>query len=327
MPGAEPTLSRLRKAGLAIGVASNCSQRYLRHMLEGAGLARWVDEARCLDSAGVSSKADMIAGLLERFATRSALMVGDRSSDRDAAWQNGIPHVHCAFGFAAREEEVEAEARIEDLGDLPAVLDARRLWVEAALERSGILRASAPGPRTLGVTGPPAVGKSLFARDAARILSAWGQPAVVVPLAVFAREGQEPPADCDDCLGAAYDLASLDERLLEPHARGEVVRPAAEPTLQVAPEDLLILEGPFLLDPRLSSRLDRIVHLEAPEALLLRRIAGRDARGGTGPLVGARGSELPLHREHALRFPPERLADAVIDASNALGSGFACRTG
>ena len=51
-----------------------------------------------------------IAELLERFATRSALMVGDRSSDRDAAWANGLPHAHLLRGYAAATEVVEAEA-------------------------------------------------------------------------------------------------------------------------------------------------------------------------------------------------------------------------
>ena len=56
----------------------------------------------------------MIEDLLLTFGTRSAVMVGDREGDRDAAHANGLPHIHLRNGFAPRGEEVVCEARIDD---------------------------------------------------------------------------------------------------------------------------------------------------------------------------------------------------------------------
>src|SRR6185503_11005967 len=134
--------------------------------LELRGLVR---ASYCRETPGIGSKADMLARLLADFGTRSAVMVGDRAGDRDAAWQNGIPHVHCAFGFAQNDEAVEAEGRIESLRALPALLARREGWIGRALERLGAF--SRPGLR-LGITGGPAAGKTLFARDAGRLLAA-----------------------------------------------------------------------------------------------------------------------------------------------------------
>jgi phosphoglycolate phosphatase-like HAD superfamily hydrolase len=58
-------------------------------------------EARCADDPGISSKGDMLADILASAGHRSALMVGDRESDRDAAQVNGLPFVLFAGGFSA----------------------------------------------------------------------------------------------------------------------------------------------------------------------------------------------------------------------------------
>ena len=118
LPGVTATLQALRADGVRIGVASNCSGAYLEQMMRGLGLAEWVEEPRCLDSPGIRDKGDMVEDLLLTFGTRHAVMVGDRSSDRDAAWANGIPHVHLARGYALASEEVEAEGCISGMDAL-----------------------------------------------------------------------------------------------------------------------------------------------------------------------------------------------------------------
>ncbi len=333
MPGAEQTLLRLREAGVKLGIASNCSSGYLTHMLDRLGIGELVDEARCLDSRGVSDKAEMIEQQLAAFETRSALMVGDRGLDRDAAWANGLPHVHCAFGFAPRDEDVSAEATIEDLGELPAVLARRRDWIERSLEEVGLFRPTLRPPLVLGITGPVAAGKSLFARDAARLIDARGIPCGVVSLEAFRQPADAASATTvpADPLAETFDVEALFDDVLEPARRGEPVR-----LLRTAPDRLgiphehridlparsvLVLEGPWLADPRLRSRVERLIHLEIPDELVLRRVAGREGRlFGPRSLEGIRGIELPAGRAFDARYPPRRLADLVLDASNPLGA-------
>ena len=82
----------------------------------------------------------------------------------------------------------------------------------------------------------------------------------------------------------------------------------------------VVLEGPFLLDARVQSRLDWTVHLEVGEEQRWRRLHGRDGRAGPadeGP-EGARA----VRQAHAERCDPRRLADQVLDASNPLGDGL-----
>src|SRR5204862_6096159 len=107
-------------------------------MMHGLGLERWIEEGRCLASPGVMSKAGMVADLLDAFGTRSAVMVGDRLADREAAWQNGLPHVHFSRGFAQVGEKIECEATIDAKRDLVPRLQRRATWIADAPERLGL---------------------------------------------------------------------------------------------------------------------------------------------------------------------------------------------
>lgn len=313
IPGVADTLDDLRARGLRLGIASNCGRAYLASMMEDLGLARWVEAGRCLDSPGIASKSDMVADLLRCFGTRSAVMVGDRVGDRDAAWDNGLPHVHYARGFAPAEEEIEAEAVIESMLDLVPRLGRRATWILAALERLGVDRLAPP--RTIGVTGPPGAGKSLYARDLARLLVEQGGPgrrAVVVALEDHLRAGVEQDLGSTAFVAAARPLDLLTQGY---DLEGLAARLAALPAGTTA-----VLHGPFLAHPSLRPRIDRLVHLAVDEAACLRRLAGRDVRAaGPEALLRVRRHLLPASRAFDAALPPAEHADLVLDASNPLG--------
>jgi phosphoglycolate phosphatase len=317
MPEARAVVRSLREQGLAIGIASNCEQSYLARMLDALELGGIVRAAYCRETPGITSKADMVARLLEDFGTRSTVMVGDRASDRDAAWENGIPHVHCAFGFAQGDELVEAEGRIGSLPELLTLLGRRAAWITRALERIGAFQRS--GMR-IGITGGPGAGKSLFARDAARLLAARGRSVAAVSLADFAPEAGKKATDA---LEGTVDLERLACELLHPHEAGQEIRLARPDLLgevRVPAGAVLVLEGPHLLGAKLRTGLDRLIHLDVPETVSWRRVRGRDGRpersAGTAPAL-----EDAWLVQHALeqRFPPRVAADLVLDGTNPLG--------
>jgi len=299
LPGVVETLAALRERGARIGIASNCGRGYLEAMMHGLGLERWVEEGRCLDSRGVSCKADMVEDLLATFGTRSAVFVGDRSGDRDAAWANGLPHVHLARGYAAEGERVEAEATIEGMDALCALLERRDA------ELAQLWRAlDVPRGARIAVGGTLASGKSLVARDLARLAQAHGARARVVDIEDY-RSGE--PRGPADPLADAYDLERLEQEVLAPRASG------------AADAELLLVDGPYLVHPRLAARFDRLVWCDARETVRLRRILGRDARrAGPEPLMRARSVTLPLERAFRERYPPEATGARVLDLSNPL---------
>jgi uridine kinase len=261
-------------------------------------------------------------------------MVGDRRGDRDAAWENGLPHVHLARGFAQAGEDVACEATIDEMGELVPRLERRRTWIEGALAKLGILEKSAAVEgRRLGITGHSGSGKTLFARDCGRILEDHGRAAAILALDDFPKSGitsdelsstgfwsLDKPLEH---LERAYDVDVLIERVIEPHRQGKDVRFERNGTrIEVARDAVLVLQGVFLLHPKLRPALDLVVHLEVSESQSLRRIAGRDARRrGPESLLAVRRHLLPTQRAFDEAVAPAGHADLVLDAENTLGPG------
>ena len=172
LPGVEDTLVQLKAAGVRLGVASNCSHDYLDVMMNGLGLARWIEEGRCLGMPGISNKADMITDLLATFGTRSAVMVGDRPGDRDAAWVNAVPHVHIPRGYGGVQDQIAAEAVLDGMDQLIPTLERRDAVLREVLERLG-------DARVVAVTGLPLAGKTLVARDLERLAKGAGREILI----------------------------------------------------------------------------------------------------------------------------------------------------
>lgn len=315
LPGAREVLEELRRRKVRIGIASNCAQPYLDAMLTDLGLGELVDDARCLDTPGVETKADMLRGLLELFGTRSAVMVGDRRGDAEAAHANGLPHVHLRDGFATAGEQVVCEAELDGLPQLLARLERRGEWIEAALERLGCFRATPI--RSLGITGRTGAGKTLLAWDIARLVAFRERAVSVVALDDYLvptaeRVDHDPGSDH---LSAAFDLERLLGEVLEPHAAGA---PARGPRGVPIPADsLLVLEGLFLLHPRVRLRLDKVLHFETSEAACLARLAGRGADAAT--LERTQGVFFPAQRAFEAAIDPATRADLVLAGDNLLG--------
>ncbi|HPF13881.1 MAG: HAD family hydrolase [Planctomycetes bacterium] len=253
LPGVLSTLEWLHGEGFRIGVASNCSQAYLDAMLAGTGLGAWVHAARCLHSPGIRHKADMIEELLIEFRTRRALMVGDRDGDRQAAWANGLPHVHLTRGYATSGEEVPAEATLPGMDGLIDLMGRRMQAVEACLMEL------APGARgVLGLMGPPAAGKAWFAADLARCLEARGYTTRILDVGdFFQAPGSFDPGKTD--LEAQRTLLREDELLEEIRLQGA---------------DWTLVHGPGLRHPRYLRALDRVLEVRASWPVVERRIRG-----------------------------------------------------
>lgn len=179
LPGVASTLEGIRASGVRLGIASNCGEGYLEAALASLGLSRWVEEARCLASAGIRHKTDMIADLLAVFDTRSAVMVGDTRGDRDSAWANGIPHVDVGGARRRAIDPLAAEASIDGFDELVTVLAARHRALQAILERI-------PSDQPIALEGMPLAGKTILARDLVRLGAGrvLDDPAEVPPEAI-----------------------------------------------------------------------------------------------------------------------------------------------
>ena len=120
-PGARRLLEDLHGAGRSIGLASNCSGRYLDAFVRSFSLGPWIAAARCADHPGIASKGDMLKEIIAETGEKRAVMIGDRDSDREGARAASLPFVLFAGGFA-RTAVSDGERVVRNYEELRALL-------------------------------------------------------------------------------------------------------------------------------------------------------------------------------------------------------------
>lgn len=125
-PGALETVAQLKAAGLKLAVCTNKPQRPAEMVLERLGFSAHLDAVAGGDRFAYRKPdprhlADTM-GLLGTGAAET-VMVGDNEHDMAVARGAGTGAVLVSYGYARTPlDEIDADARIDTLGDLPALL-------------------------------------------------------------------------------------------------------------------------------------------------------------------------------------------------------------
>ena len=118
LPYAKEVLTELKRRGHTLTTASNCSTAYLNAILETQQIKDLFYEPLCVESVGGQKKKDILLAHFQHLDKSDAFMIGDRSSDLEAAKEHEIPSIACHFGFAEDGELEEADYHIYSLKDL-----------------------------------------------------------------------------------------------------------------------------------------------------------------------------------------------------------------
>ena len=118
LPHVKEVLSALKARGHRLTTASNCSTAYLERILETQGIEEYFDGPLCIELVQGKKKEEILQAHFATLPKEDAYMIGDRSSDIEAARANGIPSIACHFGFANEGELDGADYHIYSLLDL-----------------------------------------------------------------------------------------------------------------------------------------------------------------------------------------------------------------
>jgi phosphoglycolate phosphatase len=125
-PGVAATLAGLQRSGLLLAVASNGRQRYIESVLSTYSIARHFLELITVESGTIGDKAGVLRAYLarHRLGSEQLVMVGDRSSDVEAAAAVGCHFIGCDYGHGYRNEIEGAGPIVSAFDQLPAAITA-----------------------------------------------------------------------------------------------------------------------------------------------------------------------------------------------------------
>ncbi len=121
---AEDMLAALHSAGRIIVLISNGTPTYVDAVWEHARYERWMAGKYPYGPPEYDSKGARLLRAAQQFGIdpASAVMVGDRASDRDAARLSGSAFIGCAYGYGEPHEIDGADAVAHDVYELAHLL-------------------------------------------------------------------------------------------------------------------------------------------------------------------------------------------------------------
>jgi phosphoglycolate phosphatase len=126
-PGVAETLARLHTSGFLLAIASNGRRQYVETVLTANNIAGFFTHLITVDRDGaVREKPDILRAYLarHRVAPRQLIMVGDRSSDVEAAAAVGCAFIGCDYGHGHRDEIAGAGPVVSRFDQLPEAIAA-----------------------------------------------------------------------------------------------------------------------------------------------------------------------------------------------------------
>lgn len=113
-PYAEQTLAALSE-NYPLYIASNGQVDYLQAIVETYQLERFIKGIYSIQSIVSGHKSDLVKRVVEENEIQNGVVVGDRSSDIQAAHDNQLQSIGVRFGFAQDNELQKADIIIDDL--------------------------------------------------------------------------------------------------------------------------------------------------------------------------------------------------------------------
>lgn len=121
LPGVADMLNRLR-FDYTLATASNCGLSYLETVLDNSGIRSFFTYPLCAESVHATEKADILRELIRLADHNEVLMIGDRSTDVEAAKAVGIPVVGVPSKFGKPHELAQADMVLNNILELETLL-------------------------------------------------------------------------------------------------------------------------------------------------------------------------------------------------------------
>ncbi len=116
--GVIETLSILKKKGLKLGMASNCSAEYFKLIVDTFSLDKYLDSYLCIGNRPGKNKTDLINEIKKDLNLSTSLFVGDRIYDLEAAMESNCISIGVSYGYGSKAEMVYAHYLINNFSQL-----------------------------------------------------------------------------------------------------------------------------------------------------------------------------------------------------------------
>lgn len=120
-PNLEKTLAELKK-DYRLFIVSNCQKGYIEAFLKAHKLSEYFEGFMCWGDTKLP-KGETNKRLIEKYALKTPVYVGDTEGDHISAETAGIPFIHAAYGFG---QVTGCYSKIDSFDTLPVILGGNK---------------------------------------------------------------------------------------------------------------------------------------------------------------------------------------------------------
>jgi len=324
-PGVKETLERLRQRGYRLALYSNASVLYFDIVTSALNILEYLDYAECVHENGLN-KTKLVLKIKEKLDCPVAAVVGDRDNDIEAARETGSLSIGVLFGYG-RDEPEEADITIEKFDDLLSILDRRKpIFEKITVEIDA--RKPEDRPFVVGISGIDGSGKTVFTEALADCLKDRGRRVQVIHLDDFHNPREVRYAgenQADNYYNRSFNVQSIIDNLLVPaRTKGkyrttltlldlDTDKYEIEKEYSFDSDTIVLFEGVFLFRKELAPYIDYQIYLDISYEESKKRALERDAEA----IIDRYDTKyLPAQRKYLEEYPPQKVADIIIDNTN-----------
>ena len=319
--GVYDMLVRLKSQGHELAICSNGSDRYVRTVLGTCGIIEMFSyiKTKCLPK----TKADLVGEILDESKVYSAVVVGDRIHDIEAARNSNLPCIAVSYGYG-KDEVYSADFIAGNPSEIVKQISKYNIFYEILKKEN-----EAVSPLVIGINGLDTSGKPYFAKDLETFLRSLGRKTQIISVDDFhnkARVRRQGHDEIDAYINNAFNLAALEHELLKPIKSKEEVDKTVRlidldsdtysniKHYKVDEETVVIVEGVLLYREPIIKYFDIKVFLDIEFDEMLRRAEKRDApKYGPGFLDRYKSKYIPIQMKYINTWNPVESSDFVID--------------
>jgi adenosylhomocysteine nucleosidase len=116
------TIAELNGKSYKMLVASNGVRAYVEAILETYGLKKYFSEPFIYPEGDIVNKTGVIEYYISALGDPEIIMIGDRYTDLEAAVENKIPFIGCAFGHAGADEIAGERYIVHNFKEIPEMV-------------------------------------------------------------------------------------------------------------------------------------------------------------------------------------------------------------
>jgi HAD superfamily hydrolase (TIGR01549 family) len=321
-PGARETLETLRKRGYKLAQYTNASTYYLDMVMSSLNTAKYFDYVECVHHNNLT-KIELVNKIREKFGGITAVVVGDRWHDIEAARETDSLAIGVLFGYGGEEPE-QADITIKSFGELLHIFD-RRLPIFEKILGEIERKKDKNSPFVVGINGIDGSGKTEFAEALEKFLIDRNYQTQAIHLDDF----HNPKAiryagkdQADNYYNRSFNINLIIEKLLKPLRQKNSFsvqmtlldwltdKYDIEREFSFNPETIVIFEGAFLFRKELAPHINYKIFLDITFEESKKRAKDRDPEAA---IEKYDIKYLPAQAKYLKECPPGDTADMVID--------------